>query len=107
MVTVSLFSMQSFWPSGTGTAKGFLGAFDAAWMFKGFCQGGDPLELIRERETLFSRLRSLMRLQPNPLSYTIDPQTRYFTTSSTPAPTHVSELYDTDNITTELTSKEN
>lgn len=34
---------------GTGCARGFLAAFDTAWMVRGWAQGKSPLELLAER----------------------------------------------------------
>lgn len=74
-------------------ARGFLGAYDASWMFKGFCEGIDPLELLREREGLFKNLRSILKLQSNTLSYSIDPKTRY-SSINIPASGDANQLYD-------------
>lgn len=40
---------QPFWPMGTGCARGFLAAFDTAWMVRGWAQGRSPLEILAER----------------------------------------------------------
>lgn len=40
---------QPFWPLGTGVARGFLAAFDAAWMVKRWAEGAGPLEVLAER----------------------------------------------------------
>lgn len=40
---------QPFWPMGTGCARGFLAAYDTAWMVKGWAQGRKPLEILAER----------------------------------------------------------
>lgn len=40
---------QPFWPLGTGVARGFLAAFDAAWMVKRWAEGARPLEVLAER----------------------------------------------------------
>lgn len=42
-------TLQPFWPLGTGVARGFLAAFDAAWMVKRWAEGTGPLELLAER----------------------------------------------------------
>lgn len=34
---------------GTGCARGFLAAFDTAWMVRGLVQGKNPLETLAER----------------------------------------------------------
>lgn len=41
--------LQPFWPMGTGCARGFLAAFDTAWMVKGWAKGKSPLEILAER----------------------------------------------------------
>ncbi|XP_072290484.1 F-actin-monooxygenase mical2b isoform X4 [Eucyclogobius newberryi] len=71
--------LEPFWPMGTGCARGFLAAFDAAWMVKGWAQGRNPLEILAERESIY---RLLPQTTPENLSknfdlYTIDPTTRY------------------------------
>lgn len=43
------FLLQPFWPMGTGCARGFLAAFDTAWMVKNWNQGTSPLEVLAER----------------------------------------------------------
>lgn len=43
------FSSQPFWPLGTGVARGFLAAFDAAWMVRRWAAGTPPLEVLAER----------------------------------------------------------
>lgn len=42
-------ALQPFWPLGTGVARGFLAAFDAAWMVKRWAEGAKPLEVLAER----------------------------------------------------------
>ena len=46
---------EPFWPQGTGAARGFLSAFDAAWMFRHWVAAPDtnPLELIAERHNIY------------------------------------------------------
>lgn len=41
--------VEPFWPLGTGVARGFLAAFDAAWMVKRWAEGAEPLEVLAER----------------------------------------------------------
>ncbi|XP_055078587.1 F-actin-monooxygenase mical2b isoform X2 [Periophthalmus magnuspinnatus] len=77
--------LEPFWPMGTGCARGFLAAFDAAWMVKGWAQGRNPLEVLAERESIY---RLLPQTTPENLSknfdqYTIDPSTRYPNLNST------------------------
>uniref|UniRef100_F6QZ15 [F-actin]-monooxygenase mical2 n=1 Tax=Xenopus tropicalis TaxID=8364 RepID=MICA2_XENTR len=44
--------LEPFWPMGTGCARGFLAAFDTAWMVRSWAQGALPLELLAERISL-------------------------------------------------------
>ncbi|KAJ7416786.1 protein-methionine sulfoxide oxidase mical2 isoform x7 [Willisornis vidua] len=41
--------LEPFWPMGTGCARGFLAAFDTAWMVRSWAQGKPPLEILAER----------------------------------------------------------
>ncbi|XP_038164635.1 protein-methionine sulfoxide oxidase mical2b isoform X3 [Cyprinodon tularosa] len=71
--------LEPFWPMGTGCARGFLAAFDTAWMVRGWAQGKSPLETLAERESIY---RLLPQTTPENISknfdqYTIDPATRY------------------------------
>ncbi|XP_068170291.1 F-actin-monooxygenase mical2b-like isoform X2 [Antennarius striatus] len=71
--------LEPFWPMGTGCARGFLAAFDTAWMIRGWSQGKSPLELLAERESIY---RLLPQTTPENISknfdqYSIDPATRY------------------------------
>ena len=46
--------LEPFWPEGTGCARGFLSAIDAAWMFRRWANGKlNPLEIICERENIY------------------------------------------------------
>lgn len=90
--------MQPFWPTGSGCARGFLGAFDAAWMMKQFSAGVDPIDLLKEREAILTLLPQTtpLTLQKEIAKYTIDPMTRYGNVSRLVAPRDVSYLYDND-----------
>uniref|UniRef100_A0A9J7WTV6 F-actin monooxygenase n=1 Tax=Cyprinus carpio carpio TaxID=630221 RepID=A0A9J7WTV6_CYPCA len=71
--------LEPFWPMGTGCARGFLAAFDTAWMVKSWAMGRNPLEVLAERESLY---RLLPQTTPENIGknfdlYTIDPGTRY------------------------------
>ncbi|KAM8970417.1 F-actin-monooxygenase MICAL2 isoform 3-T3 [Sarcophilus harrisii] len=93
--------LEPFWPMGTGCARGFLAAFDTAWMVKSWDQGIPPLEILAERESLY---RLLPQTTPENISknfeqYTLDPGTRYPNLNSNCVRPHqVKHLY----ITTEL-----
>ncbi|XP_067907195.1 F-actin-monooxygenase MICAL3-like isoform X2 [Heterodontus francisci] len=71
--------LEPFWPMGTGIARGFLAAFDAAWMVRSWAQGTPPLSVLAERESIY---RLLPQTTPQNISknfnlYSIDPVTRY------------------------------
>lgn len=90
--------MQPFWPIGTGIGRGFLGAFDAAWMMKRFSAGVDPIDLLKEREAIMTILPySFASTSPKDIAkYTIDPRTRYRNYDSLVPAGDVSNLYDSD-----------
>ena len=69
---------QPFWPTGSGCARGFLSAFDAAWALRSMGLGRDPLDILQEREGI---LRLLAQTKPGNMmtahqKYSIDPSTR-------------------------------
>ncbi|XP_076588756.1 F-actin-monooxygenase mical2b isoform X3 [Chaetodon auriga] len=71
--------LEPFWPMGTGCARGFLAAFDTAWMVRGWAQGRSPLEILAERESLYRLLpqTTTENISKNFEQYTIDPASRY------------------------------
>ncbi|XP_059190994.1 F-actin-monooxygenase mical2b isoform X2 [Centropristis striata] len=71
--------LEPFWPMGTGCARGFLAAFDSAWMVRGWALGRSPLEILAERESLYRLLpqTTTENISKNFEQYTIDPSTRY------------------------------
>ncbi|XP_008070596.1 F-actin-methionine sulfoxide oxidase MICAL1 isoform X1 [Carlito syrichta] len=71
--------VEPFWPLGTGVARGFLAAFDAAWMVKRWAEGTGPLEVLAERESLYQLLSqtSPENMHRNVAQYGLDPATRY------------------------------
>ncbi|KAM9854392.1 F-actin-monooxygenase mical2b [Aulostomus maculatus] len=71
--------LEPFWPMGTGCARGFLAAFDTAWMVRGWAQGRNPLEILAERESIYRLLpqTTTENISKNFEQYTIDPATRY------------------------------
>lgn len=93
--------LEPFWPMGTGCARGFLAAFDTAWMVKGWSQGSPPLEILAERESIY---RLLPQTTPENISknfdqYTLDPGTRYPNLNSSCVRTHqVKHLYITGEL---------
>ncbi|XP_074853466.1 F-actin-monooxygenase MICAL2 isoform X2 [Carettochelys insculpta] len=85
-----------FWPMGTGCARGFLAAFDTAWMVKSWDQRKPPLEILAERESIYRLLPQTTpeNINKNFDQYTIDPGTRYPNlNSSCVRPHQVRHLY--------------
>ncbi|XP_054828900.1 F-actin-monooxygenase MICAL2 isoform X6 [Eublepharis macularius] len=93
--------LEPFWPMGTGCARGFLAAFDTAWMVKSWAQGKLPLDILAERESIY---RLLPQTTPENLTknfdqYTIDPATRYPNLNSSCVRSHqVKHLYITNEL---------
>ncbi|XP_037396216.1 protein-methionine sulfoxide oxidase mical2b isoform X1 [Pygocentrus nattereri] len=88
--------LEPFWPMGTGCARGFLAAFDTAWMVQGWAQGKEPLEILSERESIYRLLpqTTAENIMKNFEQYTIDPATRYPNlNSSCVRPHQVRHLY--------------
>ncbi|KAG5849143.1 hypothetical protein ANANG_G00106870 [Anguilla anguilla] len=88
--------LEPFWPMGTGCARGFLAAFDAAWMVRSWAQGWAPLDILAERESLYRLLPQTTpeNLTKNFEQYTINPATRYPNlNSSCVRPHQVRHLY--------------
>ncbi|KAG7482965.1 F-actin-monooxygenase MICAL2 isoform X4 [Solea senegalensis] len=71
--------LEPFWPMGTGCARGFLAAFDTAWMVRSWAQGRPALEVLAERESIYRLLPQTTpeNIAKNFEQYTIDPGTRY------------------------------
>ena len=66
--------------SGSGCARGFLGAFDAAWMVRNWSSNNmTPLQVIAERETIFKLLPQVTpeNLHKDHNQYSINPDSRY------------------------------
>ncbi|XP_023187921.1 F-actin-monooxygenase MICAL2 isoform X6 [Xiphophorus maculatus] len=93
--------LEPFWPMGTGCARGFLAAFDTAWMVKSWAEGRTVLEVLAERESIY---RLLPQTTPENIAknfdqYTIDPSTRYPNlNSSCVRPHQVRHLYVTGEL---------
>ncbi|KAJ8412867.1 hypothetical protein AAFF_G00104490 [Aldrovandia affinis] len=88
--------LEPFWPMGTGCARGFLAAFDAAWMVRSWAQGRAPLDILAERESLYRLLPQTTpeNITKNFEQYTINPATRYPNlNSSCVRPHQVRHLY--------------
>ncbi|XP_043758808.1 F-actin-monooxygenase MICAL2 isoform X2 [Cervus elaphus] len=93
--------LEPFWPMGTGCARGFLAAFDTAWMVRSWDQGTSPLELLAERESLYRLLPQTTpeNINKNFEQYTLDPGTRYPNLNSNCVRPHqVKHLYITKEL---------
>ena len=104
--------MQPFWPEGTGIGRGFLSVLDTAWLTKRWLEvdrtsRAEILEIIREREKLYSLLRQTSpgQLQTCGSRWSINPSSRYCTRQFTFNSHHVSALYKTDSEDGALKSK--
>ncbi|KAI5929729.1 [F-actin]-monooxygenase MICAL1 [Manis javanica] len=89
--------VEPFWPLGTGVARGFLAAFDAAWMVKRWAEGAGPLEVLAERESLYQLLSqtSPENMHRTVSQYGLDPATRYPNLNlRAVTPNQVRDLYD-------------
>ncbi|XP_012938607.1 protein-methionine sulfoxide oxidase mical3b [Aplysia californica] len=71
--------LEPFWPTGSGCARGFLGAFDTAWMIRSWALGRSPPQVLAERESVYTVLSQTTPnyLHKNHSQYSIDPNTRY------------------------------
>ncbi|XP_056674637.1 F-actin-monooxygenase MICAL1 isoform X2 [Monodelphis domestica] len=91
--------VEPFWPLGTGVARGFLAAFDAAWTVKLWAKGTQPLEVLAERESLYQLLSqtSPENMHRNITQYTLDPASRYPNLNlRSVTPQQVRDLYDVE-----------
>ncbi|XP_047191836.1 protein-methionine sulfoxide oxidase mical3b isoform X3 [Scophthalmus maximus] len=90
--------LEPFWPMGTGVARGFLAALDSAWMIRSWSQGGAPLDVLAERESLYRLLPQTTpeNMQKNIGLFSLDPTTRYVNvTPASITPAQVRHLVDT------------
>ncbi|XP_069489553.1 F-actin-monooxygenase MICAL3-like [Ambystoma mexicanum] len=90
--------VEPFWPLGTGVARGFLAAYDAAWMVKKWASGAPPLEVLAERESIYQHLSQTTpdNTNKNIAQYSIDPASRYPNINfQSIKPSQVRHLYDT------------
>ncbi|KTF90021.1 hypothetical protein cypCar_00015334 [Cyprinus carpio] len=87
--------VEPFWPLGTGIARGFLAAFDTAWMVRSWGKGVPPLEV----ESVYQLLSQTTpeNTSKNYAAYSIDPSTRYPNVNlSSIKPMQIKRLYDTE-----------
>ncbi|AWP10098.1 putative protein-methionine sulfoxide oxidase mical1-like [Scophthalmus maximus] len=91
--------VEPFWPLGTGIARGFLAAFDTAWMVRSWGMGIPHLKVLAERESLYQLLSQTTpeNTSKNYAGYSIDPKTRYQRINVSSIHTsQVQHLYDVD-----------
>ncbi|XP_039763098.1 F-actin-monooxygenase Mical isoform X5 [Pararge aegeria] len=93
--------LEPFWPTGSGCARGFLSALDAAWAVRTWGQSPSPhpLLVIAERESIYRLLAQTTpeNLQRDFGAYTLDPCTRYPNLNRTAVTPHrVTSFYDSD-----------
>ncbi|XP_010873475.2 LOW QUALITY PROTEIN: F-actin-monooxygenase mical1 [Esox lucius] len=91
--------VEPFWPLGTGIARGFLAAFDAAWMVRSWGKGKAPLEVLAERESIYQLLSQTTpeNISKNYSAFSIDPATRYQHINLKSIKTNqVQQLYDVE-----------
>ncbi|KAK3096429.1 hypothetical protein FSP39_000031 [Pinctada imbricata] len=95
--------IEPFWPTGSGCARGFLGAFDMAWMIRSWASGKmTPLQVVAERESIYQLLSQTTpeNISKNFNEYSIDPNTRYPNLNAKLLKTdQVRHLYDCGDIT--------
>ncbi|OUC49079.1 hypothetical protein D917_05738 [Trichinella nativa] len=85
---------KPIWNSGSSIGRGFMSAFDAAWMIRSFGCGRPILELLAEKECNYQLLTQVKpcTLQGNVTNYTIDPCTRYYLTDNLSLPNQFGNL---------------
>uniref|UniRef100_A0A3P9DAR8 Molecule interacting with CasL protein 1 n=1 Tax=Maylandia zebra TaxID=106582 RepID=A0A3P9DAR8_9CICH len=91
--------VEPFWPLGTGIARGFFAAFDAAWMVRSWGNGVPHLKVLAERESLYQLLSQTTpeNTSKKYAAYSIDPRTRYQRVNLSSIQTHqVQHLYDVE-----------
>ena len=91
--------LQPFWPDGTGCARGFLSGMNAAWMLRRFAEGTKTLDILAERENLYTMLKQTSEgpetvLKDKLSMYTIDPATRYKYISQKIEINKIKQLYE-------------
>nr|XP_046251717.1 F-actin-monooxygenase mical1 [Scatophagus argus]XP_046251718.1 F-actin-monooxygenase mical1 [Scatophagus argus] len=93
--------VEPFWPLGTGIARGFLAAFDTAWMVRSWGMGVPPVKVLAERESIYQLLSQTTpeNTSKNYAEYSINPKTRYMRVNLSSIQTNqVQHLYDVDKI---------
>ncbi|XP_062871006.1 F-actin-monooxygenase mical1 [Trichomycterus rosablanca] len=93
--------VEPFWPLGTGIARGFLAAFDTAWMVRSWGKELPSLKVLAERESVYQLLSQTTpeNTRKNYSLYSIDPSTRYPNVNvSSIKPEQVQHLYDVEDF---------
>ncbi|XP_058499393.1 F-actin-monooxygenase mical1 [Solea solea] len=91
--------VEPFWPLGTGIARGFLAAFDTAWMVRSWGMGVPHFKVLAERESMYQLLSQTTpeNTSKNYAGYSINPKTRYQRVNLSAIHAHqVQHLYDVD-----------
>ncbi|XP_034550868.1 F-actin-monooxygenase mical1 [Notolabrus celidotus] len=91
--------VEPFWPLGTGIARGFLAAFDTAWMVRSWGMGVPHLKVLAERESIYQALSQTTpeNTSKNYAAYSINPKTRYTRVNlSSISSNQVQHLFDVD-----------
>lgn len=91
--------VEPFWPLGTGIARGFLAAFDTAWMVRSWGLGTPHLKILAERESVYQLLSQTApdNTSKNYAAYSLNPKTRYQRVNfSSIQPHQVQHLFDVD-----------
>uniref|UniRef100_A0A8D2JIJ1 Microtubule associated monooxygenase, calponin and LIM domain containing 1 n=1 Tax=Varanus komodoensis TaxID=61221 RepID=A0A8D2JIJ1_VARKO len=102
--------VEPFWPLGTGVGRGFLAAFDAAWMVKRWASGTPPLDVLAERESIYQWLSQTSpdNTSKNINQYSIDPTTRYSNINLRAIkPSQVRNLYVTGEVEMDQKNRRN
>uniref|UniRef100_UPI0037E786BA F-actin-monooxygenase mical1 n=1 Tax=Semicossyphus pulcher TaxID=241346 RepID=UPI0037E786BA len=102
--------VEPFWPLGTGIARGFLAAFDTAWMVRSWGMGVPHLKVLAERESIYQVLSQTTpeNTSKNYASYSINPKTRYTRVNLSSIPSNqVQHLYDVDKFNPSIKKQKN
>ena len=107
MASVGDSLLQPFWPEGTGCARGFLSAMNAAWMLHQYAEGTKMIKVLAERENLYKLLKQTTDdsgsiLKDDHKMYSIDPKTRYKRVSQKVDNRKIERLYEKHGVCDEL-----
>ncbi|TRY72215.1 hypothetical protein TCAL_01080, partial [Tigriopus californicus] len=91
--------LEPFWPTGSGCAKGFLGAFDACWTMLHWSLGEKSIfHLLAERENLYKLLPQVTseNISKKFDQYSVDPFSRYPRFDSRISTRNIEQLYENE-----------